>query len=76
MAVSIPNKLDGKISLGKVVYVRKARYSSRVIMNRGTEENPYFNIHPRAAFRKGVAKEWLNNRIYACKDLPKNIIAK
>ena len=45
-------------------------------MNHGTEENPYFDIHPGAELRKGVAKEWEKDRIYEHEDLPKDITAK
>jgi len=44
-------------------------------VNRGIEENPFFNIYPGADFRKGVAKEWEKDRIYKCEDLPKGITA-
>lgn len=57
IAVPILDKSDGRISFKKVVYIRKAKHSSRVIINRGTEENPYFNIYPGAFFKKGVAKK-------------------
>lgn len=76
VAVPIPDESDGKTSLGKVAYVRKAGHGSRVIVNRGTEENPYFDIHPGAAFGKGVAKEWLEDGTYECEDLPKDTTAK
>ena len=76
VAVPIPDESDGRTSLGKVVYVRKAGHGSRVIVNRGTEENPYFDIHPGAAFGKGVAKEWLGDEMYKCEDLLKNTTAK
>ena len=45
-------------------------------MNRGIEENPYFKIHPRVDFGKGVAKEWLENGMYEYDDLPKDTAAK
>ena len=76
VAVPIPNESDGKTSLGKVMYVRKAGYGSRVIGNRGTEENSYFDIHPGAAFGKGGATAWREGKMYECKDLPKNTTAK
>ena len=76
VGVPIPDESDGLTSLGKVVYVRKAGYGSRVIINRGIDNNPYFEIHPGVAFGKGVAKEWLGDLTYEYEDLPKNIIAK
>ena len=76
IGVAIPDESDGRISLGKVVVVRSAGFGSRVIVNRGTEENPYFEIHPGADFGKGVAKEWLENGMYECDDLPKDTAAK
>ena len=57
IGVPIPDESDGRTSLAKVQYVRKAGHGSRVIVNRGTEENPYFDIYPGAEFGKGVAKE-------------------
>ena len=57
VAVPIPNESDSRISLGKVVYIRKVRHNLRVIVNRNTEENPYFDIYPRVAFGKGIAKK-------------------
>ncbi|KAL9127047.1 MAG: hypothetical protein Q9217_004011 [Psora testacea] len=76
VGVPIPDESDGLTSLGKVVYVRKAGHGSRVIVNRGTDQNPYFEIHPGAAFGIGVAKEWLGDKMYECEDLPKNTTAK
>ncbi len=48
VGVPIPDESDGRTSLGKVQYVRKAGNGSRVIVNRGTEQNPYFDIYPGA----------------------------
>lgn len=72
VGVSIPDESDGLTSLGKVVFVRKAGFGSRVIVNRGTDVNPYFETHPGADFGKGVAKEWLEDGMYECEDLPKD----
>ncbi|KAL9041818.1 MAG: hypothetical protein Q9214_003976, partial [Letrouitia sp. 1 TL-2023] len=73
MGVTIRDKSDGRTYFGKVVNVRKAGYGSRVIVNRGTEENPYFESYPGATFGKGVAKEWLEKGTYECMDLPKDV---
>lgn len=72
VSVAIPDESDGRTSLGKVQYVRKAGFGYRVIVNRGTEKNPYFEIYPGAEFGKGVAKEWEKDGEYECKDLPKD----
>ena len=72
VSVGIPDESDGLTSLGKVVIVRKAGFGSRVIVNRGTDVNPYFEIHPGADFGKGVAKEWLEDGMYESEDLPKD----
>ena len=74
--VTIPNESDGRTFLGKVTYVKKAGYGLRVIVNRGTDEHPYFEIHPGATFGKGVAKEWLKERTYQSEDLPKKTTSK
>ncbi len=76
VGVPIPDESDGRTSLGKVEVVRKAGFGSRVIVNRGTDVNPYFDIYPGADFGKGVAKEWLEEGIYESKDLPRNTAAK
>lgn len=75
VGVLIRDESDGRTSLGKVQYVRKAGFGTRVIVNRGTEEHLYFEIYPGAEFGKGIAKEWEKEGKYECKDLPKNIEA-
>lgn len=57
VSICVPDESDGGTSLGKVEYVRKAKYDTRVIVNRGTENNPYFEIYPGADFGKGVARD-------------------
>lgn len=77
VSVPIPDESDGRTSLGMVVHVRKVgNTGSRVIVNRGTEENPYFEIHPGGTFGKGVAQEWLTSNLYSFDNLPSNITAK
>ena len=72
VSIPIPDESDGRTSLGKVQYVRKAGFGYRVIVNRGTEKNPYFEIYPGAEFGKGVAKEWAEDGMYKCEDLPRD----
>ncbi len=72
VSVEILDESDGLTSLGKVVIVRKAGFESRVIVNRETDVNPYFEIHSEVDFEKGVAKEWLKDGTYESEDLPKN----
>lgn len=74
--IRIPDESNGRTSLGHVVCVRKAGYGLRVIVNRGTQENPLFEIYPGSEFGKWVAKEWLTIDAYNTKDLPKDIAAK
>lgn len=69
VGVPIPDETDGRTSLGRVEVVRKAGFGSRVIVNRGTDMNSYFDIYPGVDFRKVVAKEWLEEGIYESKDL-------
>lgn len=76
IGVPIPDESDGRTSLGKIVNVKKAGFGSRVIVNRGTEGNPYFDIYLGAEFGKKVAKEWLEDKTYECKNLPKDTTAK
>lgn len=59
VSICIPDESNGGTSLGMIVAVRKAGYDSRVIVNRGTQKNPFFEIYPGADFGKGVSKEWL-----------------
>ena len=76
VGVPIPDESNGRTSLEKVVNVKKAGFGSRVIVNRGTEQNPYFEIYPEAEFGKGVAKQWLENGTYECEDLLKDTEAR
>ncbi|KAL8816387.1 MAG: hypothetical protein Q9191_008340, partial [Dirinaria sp. TL-2023a] len=55
--VPISDEFDGRTSLEKIVNVRKADFGSRVIVNRGTEQNPYFEIYPGAEFGKEIVKD-------------------
>ncbi len=74
--VPIPDESDGRTSLGKVEVIRKAGFGSRVIVERGTDMNPYFEIYPGAGFGKEVAKEWVEERMYGSEDLPRDTAAK
>ena len=75
VSVCIPDESNGLTSLGMVVAVRKAGYGSRVIVNRGTPKNPFFEIYPGADFGKGIAKGWLESG-GSIKDLPTDTEAK
>lgn len=55
---------------------KKTGYGLRVIVSRGTQKNPFFEIYPGAEFGKGVAKEWLTIEAYNTQDLPEDIAAK
>lgn len=74
--VPISDESDGRTSLGKVKVIRKAGFGSRVIVNRGTDMNPYFEIYAGADFGKEVAKEWLEEGMYGSEDLPRDTAAK
>ena len=56
VGICIPDESNGLTSLGMVVAVKKAGYGSRVIVNRGTQKNPFFEIYLGTDFEKGVAK--------------------
>jgi len=57
VSVEILDESDDLTSLGKVVIVRKAEFESRVIVNRETNVNSYFEIHSEVDFEKEVVKE-------------------
>jgi len=75
VSVSIPDESDGRTSFGKVVIVRSAGFDSRVIVNRETDMNPYYDIHPGTTFGKGVARQWLNEETYEIANSSNDIAA-
>ncbi len=74
VSVPIPDESDGRTSFEKVVIVRSAGFGSRVIVNRETDMNSYYDIHSGATFGKGVARQWLNEETYEIAN-PSNDIA-
>ncbi|KAL9611397.1 MAG: hypothetical protein Q9167_003938 [Letrouitia subvulpina] len=52
---------DGRTFFGQVVCVMPIGRGTRVIVNEGTKQSPYFSIHPGAMFGAGVAREWLTS---------------
>lgn len=73
VSVFILDESDDLTSLKKVVFIKKAEFKSRVIVNRETDMNSYFKTHSETNFKKEVAKEWLKDEMYECEDLSKNI---
>lgn len=73
--VPIRDESDGRTSFGKVEVIRKAGFGSRVIVERGTDMNPYFEIFPGAGFGKEVAKEWVEEGMYGSENLPRDTAA-
>lgn len=57
VSVPISNKLDDRTSFGKVVIFKSVSFGSRVIVNRETNMNPYYDIYFGAAFKKEVAQQ-------------------
>jgi len=72
VSVEILDESDDLTFLEKVVIVRKAEFESRVIVNRETDVNSYFEIHSEIDFEKEVVKEWLKDEMYKSEDLSKN----
>ena len=69
ISVCIPDESNDLTSLGMVVAVKKTEYDSRVIVNRETSKNFFFEIYPGADFEKKIVKEWLKSE-NSIKDLP------
>ncbi len=57
VSVEISDEFDGLTLLEKVVIVRKAEFESRIIVNRETDVNSYYEIHSETNFEKEVVKE-------------------
>jgi len=57
VSVEILNESDDLTSFEKVVIVRKAEFESRIIVNRETDVNSYFDKHSEIDFEKEVVKE-------------------
>ena len=57
VVVFISDKSNDNTSLEKIVYVKKVEHDSRVIVNRDTKKNLYFNIHWKTIFKKKIVKE-------------------
>lgn len=68
------DKSDDRTFYGRVVFVRRCGFGSQVFSNRGTVENPYFEVHNCSTFG-AVAKEWLNDKKYKSADLSQITVA-
>jgi hypothetical protein len=55
--ILISNESNDRTSLEMIVNVRKAEYDLRVIVNRGTKKNLFFEIYFEAEFEKEVVRE-------------------
>ena len=59
VSVKIRDESDGNTSVGKVVMAKRlGPYGARVIVNRGTDELPYYEVYPGSQFLKGQARNW------------------
>jgi hypothetical protein len=76
VGILISNESNDRTSLEMVVNVRKAEYDLRVIVNRDTEKNPFYEIYLGADFGKEVAQDWLEYENYRFKNLPKGTATK
>jgi len=76
VGVAVRDESNGNTTFGKVETVRRVGRGTRVIVNRGTDENPYYESHPGGMFGNGVAKEWLEKSLYNTEELPRTSIAK
>lgn len=57
VSVLVFNKLYDRTSFEKVVIVKSASFGSRVIVNRETNMNPYYDIYFGATFKKEVVQQ-------------------
>jgi hypothetical protein len=74
--IVISNESNDRTFLEMIVNVRKVEYDSRVIMNRDTEKNPFFDIYFGTDFEKEIVKEWLKHEAYRFENLSKNTTVK
>ena len=59
VSVKIRDESDGNTSVGKVVMAKRiGAFGARVIVNRGTDEFPYYEVYPGSQFLKGQARDW------------------
>lgn len=63
--VQIRDESDGQTLLGKVCFVKKCGYGSRVFVNCGTEEKPLYKLYPESTFG-AAAKKWLRDESFPC----------
>lgn len=68
VGVQIRDESDGHTLLGKVCFVKKCGYGSRVFVNCGTEKNPLYKLYIGSTFG-GAAKEWVRDGRFLCDSL-------
>jgi hypothetical protein len=59
-----------------IMNVKKTEYDSRVIMNRDTKKNSFFEIYFETDFEKEIVKKWLKHEIYKFESLSKSTTIK
>lgn len=69
LGVEMTDQSSGLTDWGKVVFVTRAGHGSRVVVNRGIDAHPFYDIHPNATFGRGVAAEWLRKNSYSSLDI-------
>ena len=57
ISICISNKSNDLTSLEMIVIVKKAEYDSRVIVNRDTLKNRFFEIYLETNFEKEIVKK-------------------
>lgn len=68
VGVQIRDESDGQTLLGKVCFVKKCGYGSRVFVNCGTEKNPLYKLYTGSTFG-AAAKQWVQDGRFSCDSL-------
>lgn len=68
VGIQIRDESDGQTLLGKVCFVKKCGYGSRVFVNCGTEKNPLYKLYTGSTFG-AAAKQWVQDGRYSCDSL-------
>ena len=68
VGVQIRDESDGQTLLGKVCFVKKCGYGSRVFFNCGTKKNPLYKVYTGSTFG-AAAKQWVQDGSFSCHSL-------